>query len=393
MTRRDFPGAFYVDALPGGAWAAEYLDRHIETSAGVVPLPGENVLFLRMAMVGGRIALAGQGHTTGTAWLWHGLYQRWIDCGPTHGVSPCAWDVDGKLLYVVRNGSVVDALHPTDGGVFTSVYGAFGSQGIRWVRDGEIMSGDASYGDSARGLWEFTDFGDTAIGQGDAGVVAWLPHLPLRQVEPGGDCRFVRVNRTGDDFSIAFVHQGGPSAVIVWTTRDELAYLLGVTPPPQPPHPEPTPMIWTDAHTQLLERFAAKIPPPPPPDGQSHDSWDAAWRVWTGRVARQFCHTFGVGWGHKRADPNRPLSADCIAYKAVSVFAGFDLRNGTTFQLVTRPGQTDLAGQVFVAVEPVDALGTPLPTEPLPPEPTPVPSPETRLDRAITAFCRAWLGI
>jgi len=401
MTRQERPGWFGEIMPESGAWAVSGPDG-IVTSGGPPPNPGEALMFLRLAYFNRNVYLIGKGHESGTAWMWSG--GAWLDCGLTHGNSPCAWDHEWFRAVVCRSDGRAESVL-TDGGGIGMFDLACGSQGIRWIRDdSSIVTGDASYGDG-RGMSEFTDFGDVSIGQCDSGVgVRFAADGIVRVVEGGGDTLFVRVNRHGDQFGIAFRHVESSVVVLLLMTATELLACPPETIAPTPPQPEPNPeepMIWTDAHTQLLTRFAAKMPPPPTKEGQSQESWDASWRMWTGQVARQFCHSCGPAWGHKRADPNRPLSADCIAYKSQAGFAGFDLRNGATGQLVTQPGAIDLTGQTFVPVEPVDYLGDTVPVEPpiVPPTPDPTippvpPAPtETRLDSAITAFCRDWLGL
>ncbi len=124
--------------------------------------------------------------------------------------------------------------------------------------------------------------------------------------------------------------------------------------------------LSTDAQA-LIRRFAEKFPVP-----VSEDDC----RTWVHRLAEQFRFAYGPGWGHKRADPYRPLSSDVMAYQEAAVFVGYDviLNAGTPDRrLVTDGDSLDLTGQVFVPVEPVDHLGgtVPVPT----PEPTPTPEP------------------
>lgn len=108
-------------------------------------------------------------------------------------------------------------------------------------------------------------------------------------------------------------------------------------------------------HFDVVAAFAAKF-------GLPDNSNDDARREWTGRVAQTLAAKFPAeGWGTKRADPGRPLSADVVCTR--SPFVGVDLLNGSTGQ-IQWGGEIDLAGQVFVPVEPHDWLATATPEPP-----------------------------
>lgn len=114
------------------------------------------------------------------------------------------------------------------------------------------------------------------------------------------------------------------------------------------------------AAQDVIQRYAEKFPLP---------ATDEGCREWTGRLAEQFRFSFGPSWGWKRADPYRPLSNDVIAYRSNDSFLGYDVILGAGAagaRVVIDPDPIDLAGQVFVVVEPVDRLGTgntvPVPT-------------------------------
>jgi hypothetical protein len=127
--------------------------------------------------------------------------------------------------------------------------------------------------------------------------------------------------------------------------------------------------LSTDAQA-LIRRFAEKFPVP-----VSEDDC----RTWVHQLAQQFRFSYGPAWGHKRADPGRPLSSDVIAYQSGAVFVGYDviLDAGTPDRrLVTDGDSIDLTGQVFVPVEPVDHLGDTVPAPQPDPTPQPTPTPE-----------------
>lgn len=151
--RITFPGGSYVDARPTGEHACLFPGSHIGTHLGVLPLAGEgrpnqDVLYLRVAP-SGPFKIAGQGHDDGLAWEWSGGV--WSTHGPTNGVSPVMYDRGGNLL-IVRPGPDVT------------------SQGYRFTdENGRVFSGDETYADKDRRIWEYTTLGGVTIGQGEHG--------------------------------------------------------------------------------------------------------------------------------------------------------------------------------------------------------------------------------
>lgn len=86
---------------------------------------------------------------------------------------------------------------------------------------------------------------------------------------------------------------------------------------------------------------------------------DAA-RAWTHRVAEQVRASHGPTWGHKKAAPDRPHSADVIARQDVDRLWGWDLlfSAGSPQQaFIADPDAIDITGQTFESVDPVDHLG------------------------------------
>jgi hypothetical protein len=102
---------------------------------------------------------------------------------------------------------------------------------------------------------------------------------------------------------------------------------------------------------QIIDELARKNP-----DLVAGD--DEARRRLTMLFAQQARFELGPNWGTKRASPTRPLSADAICTQ--DPFVGWDtqIAGGVIAQF---PESIDLAGQVFVPVDPVDHLRTSTP--------------------------------
>lgn len=119
-----------------------------------------------------------------------------------------------------------------------------------------------------------------------------------------------------------------------------------------------------------VNRFAAAFPVP---QGNPADpTWDDQLRSWTLKLCSQVCFSHGAAWGAKRADPNRPISKDSLAFVPESnALWGWDLLIGSGTgkpTLAPEPGFNDIPEQVFVSVIPHDYLGGQ-------PEPGPDPEP------------------
>lgn len=247
MTRQVFPGGWYADALPSGAFVVLIPHSHLLTHLGLLTLPpGESfgLGFVRCTEVGS-FRFAGQAHDTidPACWEWiHGLGWKSYP-QPCVGVSPVLYDSHGVL-------------HRSDG--------SLGSQGFRYVNAAnQIVSGDATYG-PFHGLFEYTQLApDLWIGQGatdGSGVRVW-DGTTLRQLERG-DGRFIRATVAGDRVAVAWMASIG--AVVVQTTLSELRALppvaVVVTPPDDPIHPPKEPQMegLSDAQFATLERERAK---------------------------------------------------------------------------------------------------------------------------------------
>jgi hypothetical protein len=206
----------------------------------LIPLPGGNVLFVRVTNVGG-FKIAGQGHQDGLAWEYaNGV---WASHGPTYGVSPLIYDNNGVLKFAAVE---------------------HGSQGFRYVTpDNRLVTGDQTYGHPTLKLWEYTDLDGILIGQGEGGCHVYIDGV-LRQLEPG-DTRFIRANRSGDRFAITIVHLDGLFTTLTTLSRADLAALppVHVDVPAPPPVPAPVPVPpprWLCPHISLKSnRFVRSI--------------------------------------------------------------------------------------------------------------------------------------
>ena len=244
MIREKIP-YWYGEAEPDGSWAALEPGKAIHTDKRVVPLPpGGDALFLRKR---GPL-LACQGHDApGLNWYWDG--SAWYSLGPSYGVNPVAFDLSNNV--------VVNKVE-------------FGSQGIRWIDEAGIHTGDATYAGGPPPLYfEYTTHGDITIGQGDhGGAVVVMPGKRLLLSE--GDTRFIRFNRSGDNLAVAIVHPG--FLELIWLTVAELANLPIYTPAAVPtpgPAPIPPPIqkeapvpAYQDNPTERLKALRAAFPTP-----------------------------------------------------------------------------------------------------------------------------------
>lgn len=131
---------------------------------------------------------------------------------------------------------------------------------------------------------------------------------------------------------------------------------------------------WPPRVQEIVDQLAA---------GVSHSAPDDERREVTRKIAEQVRFELGPNWGWKRADPGRPLSTDVFAMR--SPFIGWDW--SVPSGIAQFPEAIDLAGQVFVEVEPRNHLGM------TPPDPgTPVADVarlEAKVDQLIIEVQRA----
>ena len=214
-----FPG-WYCDARPDGSYVSLVRDSHLIRNGGVLDLPGENVLAVRLAKTAP--AFAGVGNRSDHAWLWReGIGFR--EQGPVFGMSSVVWD--GDDLLVCRGGpdehwKTWDRIKPD--GSRTSTQLNTGAQGIRAILEGRIITAEATYVDAARRLAGYTDLAaNLSIGQGRETACVVLIDDVLRLIEPG-EIRFVNASQDGDLVSVAMVRQDTKQSAIVLATLDAL---------------------------------------------------------------------------------------------------------------------------------------------------------------------------
>lgn len=207
MTRAEFlarygtwyPGAMYGDAHPSGAHVRLYFGSHLETHLGRVEFPagaGLGVLFPRLTIVGG-FRFAGQLHgtsNTNAEWI---AGQGWTPRPSTYeGMSPCIYDLDGRLW---QNG----------------VTEYVGAAGYRYIgaRDaanpgGRRVSADETSLLLEAELSEVSPIGpDLNIGQGHPDAAqnyGWLWHKPTNthRLLIDAPCWFIRATVEGDTVAL-----------------------------------------------------------------------------------------------------------------------------------------------------------------------------------------------
>ena len=252
MLRLVVENGWYADvAGVGGDYVALVRDSHLQTSRGTVPLPGENVLYVRATVDGfGILKLCGVGHQSDQAWE----YPAWQPRGLAHGVSACIFDGASTLRIATP---------------------AQGSQGYRYINDqGQPVTGDNTYNSQTAlalsygltELWEWTRGGDLFIGQNSRDEC--ILHPARRVLEPG-PCRFIRFVREGNACAVALWKPVENCAVFFWFIVDEIATLpLEGTPPPDPDNPPTNPTVpepsmqLPDAIFATLKAVRPKYPTP-----------------------------------------------------------------------------------------------------------------------------------
>lgn len=216
MRRQTFPGGWYADALPNGAYVVLRLDGSLDTDRGpIASTPAQAPLFPRLNRDGSRFS--GQGWETDKTIEYVYEHNAWrcIEHSQTAcGVSATIYDANDALV-------ISDCAYPGPG-----------SQGYRYLDPvtGRIVFGDDTYGPKphAPRLFEWTDLGDGLfVGQGDAGGVLLWDGTHHRVLEPTttGLCRFIRARRDGNTVSIAWWGYNGAVTTCVWASVDDLRQL------------------------------------------------------------------------------------------------------------------------------------------------------------------------
>lgn len=372
MNELTFPGGWYCEAHPNGAYAVVIRDSHIATSRGRVELcPGGNLLQLRLAADG--IRFAGTGHNDGMAWEWNG--SEWINHGPTFGNSACIYDATDQL--VVVHGNVA----PT------------WAQGWAFVDDNhQLVPGWVAYA-AKDGLSAWTKHGPLAIGQGhDTGGV--ITAFGLHQIATG-QATWVRFNQAGDQIALAWIQEDRNEARCLWLTVAELLALPSVgTPAPTPtpvpvpvpqPTPEPTP-VPTIRTVPMPPRIREIVQELYARNVHLAEGTDDERRQLQTLICEQARYELGPQYGAKKADSGRPRSKDAIAFLDGDVLYAADCFNGST-RKPSVPGEfTEIPGQVFDPVQAIDHLGhvtVPTTGTPVPSSPS---SPGAAIDAALVAL-------
>lgn len=262
VVRLEVPNGWYAEAQTNGTYAVALLDGPVVTDHGTVPqpAPGDRPLYVRSSRDG--VRFAGQSQAGAGSWEWTGSAWR-LDPNPAFGVSGLIYDAESVLRFAVP--------------------GVTGSQGFRYVDDttGRLVTGDETYSDPMRRIFEFTTHGEVTIGQGLDGCIALTETdmsvngvrvLDRRLIEPG-DCRFVRFNRHANQLAVAMVKLPEHKTVLLWLTVDDLQTFpverMDPTPVPgpvEPAHPTEPQTVPDDSvaasaeasrHPMLLQQMRA----------------------------------------------------------------------------------------------------------------------------------------
>jgi hypothetical protein len=253
MNTKVIDWSYYTGPVPGygdcravvGEYACLHPDRHVESFLGIAALHnGENINYLRIPHAKGDGRMAGGGQSSDTTLEWD--VTHWAPRGAMFGPNAVIYGKNDAFTQVTS----------------TAEYQATG--GWRYLNAaGALIPCVTTYADVARGIYEFTDFGDVAIGQGANGIaVVSFPGEQLRYLDPRpasqhgtpSDARFMHSDRAGSLFGIAIVELKSRKTYFVWATLAELRALpfVGTVPPVEPP-------VSTD-YLETNKRVRAKYP-------------------------------------------------------------------------------------------------------------------------------------
>jgi hypothetical protein len=225
-------------AAAGGAFAVSHPGQWIVAKGLAIPeCPGGAGMYLKVARQG-YVVVSGHNDDDKSIWEWRGA--AWERRGWAWGPHAAAYRDDGKLV-IIRT---------------QDEYRATG--GWRYCRaDGTPVAVDATH--AAHGLFDYTDFGDLAIGQlddekhgGGIGCVfaddGILRRISFDELRDHGQLHEVVANRDGDDVAITVVDQQAAKTTITEGTLAELrampkAIAIRVDPPKRPPVPPPPPPV------------------------------------------------------------------------------------------------------------------------------------------------------
>lgn len=369
ITRLEVAAGWYGEALPSGEYAvAVPSQKKLVSHVGDIPFGPESPLFVRVTNAGG-FKLAGQGQDTGRTVEWGGGF--WNTKPVACGVSPVIYDSFGVL-------------HISDCSI--------GSQGWRYVADdGTLVTGDQSFSSPIFHLYEFTTHGDITIGQGgDGGAIAVTPQGRF-VLEPGYTV-FIRYNRVGDRLAVTIVKLLEGKTVLLWLDAGDVATFPREAPAPVPvPKPVPVPVPVPEPKPMPLKTvpMPARVPAIVQALYERNvnlaEGDDDQRRALILKIAQQLAFELGPQWGTKDAGGGRPPSKDEIAYYDGSTLYGADCFNGSTRKPAVPDVLTELPGQHFISVTPVNYLvlatggGST-------PAPVPAGSPGAALDATIAAL-------
>lgn len=344
MIRKVIEGGWYGMNLPGGHYAVSLRGQGtIETHSDFLKAPE---LVGTVCTDTPMFKIAGQDHdgTQNLEWV---PGSSWLPVGPSYGVNAVCYDAAGQL-------------HQGAPG--------YGSQGIRYIDNDGIHTGDETYARSGL-IYEYTHRGDLTVGQGsDSGAIVIAPE-GIFLLEPG-DCRFIRFNAdlaTGR-LAITIVKLAERKTVLLWLDRDEISAFPRISSPPIDRAAGPintlkdqmsTPFIPDNEITraqQILREVRADLHFGPNQDDLPY----------TKEVAARL----GGSWGlnGKRGDPSN-ISHDILAFRQdppnqpilVDILGDGGGANTAQFGILEYP---QAAGAVWVAPgkpsgKPQDAPGSP----------------------------------
>jgi hypothetical protein len=345
---------WFGENLPDGQFAVSKLGK-VVTHLGEWPVPDEWLRFTRCFDSASVFKAAGQSQSGAGDLVFENGIRRVL--GPSYGVSTVAFDLAGE---------------PVQNKV------EYGSQGIRWIDEAGIHTGDATYvHPTIPALWEYTTHGDITVGQGDSGAHLICPEG--RFVLYPGYTVFIRFNRRGDKLAVSIVAPG--QNVMLWFDRSEITQFPrfvepAPTPPPPPPPPPPQPKpepspVSHPNNTATIEHIRAKYPTPL---GATHPTF-----------LIEVAQTLGVllfkkdGGSHVTLPNGVNVSQDIVLYP--DDHEGFDILGDA--EGAATPGWSSKGTMVgeFVDVSGLSTGGS----EPGP-KPSPTPSPATTFGAAAAAL-------
>lgn len=232
ISRVPFTGGWYGDTNFFRDSAVLYRDLGIKINGIDYSLPiyngkYENALYLTSYRRGGDFYLAGQGNQSGNVVIF--INGKWISLGPCFGTRQLAFY--GDLLYIVRSGNSVDVYSIDDfSKPIQTIQQQIGVNGIQFINDGVITSGDSVYNGSNLPvkLAQYTVLpGNPPVTIGQSYVngcvaVFTIGNKTYRSTVEAGDCQFIRAYRNANQFAIYIVKMLEVQAVVIYCDFDWL---------------------------------------------------------------------------------------------------------------------------------------------------------------------------